>query len=118
MDLLGMYPNLTLNIVGHNQWNSTNQWIFWACSLRLTLNMVSHNQQNSTNPRIGWACSLTYSNPGYGQSQSTELHQSSTNGQIDQGYGVHRDVVIKGCCDQRDIFTKIVNTQGHSRQGT
>ncbi len=37
--------------------------------------MVSHNQWDSTNPWIGWACSLTLPNPEYGQSQPTELHQ-------------------------------------------
>jgi hypothetical protein len=60
-------------------WNDAHPWMSWALILtysNLTPDMISQYQQSSTNPWVGWALSLTGLYPGYGQSQSTELHQS------------------------------------------
>jgi hypothetical protein len=38
--------------------------------------MVNQTQQNPTNPQLGWAFGFTFPNPGYGQSDTTELYQS------------------------------------------
>jgi hypothetical protein len=43
--------------------------------LNLTLDMVIQTQQNSTKSWISWAFAPAQPNIGYGQSNTTELHQ-------------------------------------------
>ncbi len=53
-------PDLTLNMsVTTNRTPPTHGLVGCLALPYLNLNTVSHNQRNSTNPWIGWACSLT-----------------------------------------------------------
>jgi hypothetical protein len=68
-------PNLTLDMVSQTVFHPTHGSLCRVLYPNLTLNTVSHTKQKSTNPWIIVSCTLTLPNPGYGQSDRTEVHQ-------------------------------------------
>jgi hypothetical protein len=66
-----MVKNGTLQNGTVTKWYTTNTQTLWY--VRYQYITVTSTHGSHVNPWIGWAFSLTSPNPGYGQSQSTEV---------------------------------------------